>query len=414
MTHPRAIELLPANTAADTSAILAGWLLPDMGGDRLIRRFEGEFASRLGGGVASAFSAGRVALSAILDAIGVGAGDEVVVPGYTCVAVPNPILFAGARPVYADIDPATLNITAQSVEQVLTTRTRAIVAQHTFGLPAPMTSLCALARSRGIPVIEDCTHALGATYGGHAVGTLGEAAFFSFEQTKVVSAGAGGVAFTRDAALGARIQAFQARCIPMPARQARQMMGHLAYSVFMRDPRWAARFTYAAYYLSRLGLVAGPETTAAEMNCERPASFARGWSGAQARVGLSQLERLDWNLEQRRTIARTYHDRLAGTRIGLFSAPAEVAPAFVRVPVRVRDKFKLAGELRESGIQLGLWFTAPVHPAGVPQARAGYEPGTCPNAERAVAEVANLPCHPRMVTSDAVRVAEALLRSAHA
>jgi dTDP-4-amino-4,6-dideoxygalactose transaminase len=328
--------------------------------------------------------------------------------------VPNPVLFIGAKPIYADIDPLTLNITAESVARVLSPRTRAIVAQHTFGLPAPMASLALLARQRGIPLIEDCTHALGATIDCEMVGTLGDAAFFSFEQTKVVSAGAGGVTFSRDGNLGSRIAAFQSRCVAPAVRDARQIMSYLAYSLLFRDPRWASRFPHAGYYLSRLRLMAGPETTAAEMVCERPPGFSKRWSGAQARVGLSQLRQLSVNLRSRRSTAAVYAAGLAGSRVGLFHPEPSAVPSFVRYPVRVRDKPGLAADLRRVGIQLGMWFTAPVHPEGVPQARAGYLVGSCPHAEAAVADVVNLPCHPRMNAEDAQRVIEAVLASSHA
>src|SRR5689334_5824789 len=104
----RQIELLPANTSVDLTSIALGWLNPAGAGSASIERLESLFAALLGGGRARTFAGGRVALMAILDALGIGAGDEVIVPGYTCVAVPNPVLFAGAVPVYADIERSTL------------------------------------------------------------------------------------------------------------------------------------------------------------------------------------------------------------------------------------------------------------------------------------------------------------------
>lgn len=410
----RTVELLPANTTADLWAIAGGWIAPSMGDAKLMKAFEMAFAHRMGGGHASTFSAGRIALAAILEALDIGDDDEVIVPGYTCVAVPNPVLFRGAKPVYADINPSTLNISVETVTQVITSRTRAIVAQHTFGLPAPMRELAEFAKARGIAVIEDCTHALGATLDGAPVGTLSDASFFSFEQTKVVSAGAGGVAFSRDIELVRRIASFQSRCVATHSTYARRMMGHLAYYVILGDPRWSTRFPHAHYYLHRLKLIAGPETTEAEMLCEKPPGFERRWSGAQARVGLNQLARLEQNLTQRRAIADLYASSLAGSQVGVYAPLPGAVPAFVRYPIRVRDKGGLSSEMRLAGIQLGLWFTAPVHPAGVPQDRAGYQAGSCPNAEAAVVEVANLPCHPRMILADAERVVEVLLKSAHA
>ena len=116
----------------------------------------------------------------------IGEGDEVLVQAFTCVAVPNSVLWAQATPVYADID-ATLNIDPIDVEKKITNRTKAIIVQHTFGIPADMDALVALAKKHNILLIEDCAHSLGATYKGKKVGTFGDAAFFSFGRDKVVS-----------------------------------------------------------------------------------------------------------------------------------------------------------------------------------------------------------------------------------
>jgi dTDP-4-amino-4,6-dideoxygalactose transaminase len=408
------VELLPANTTKDFGAVALGWLAPNLGSEAAIAAFECHFAAGLGEGQAFSFAAGRVALAAILDALGVAAGDEVVIPAYTCVAVPNPILFAGARPVYADIERATLNLSAATVLPVLSAKTRAIVVQHTFGLPCRMDELVSLARQRGIAIIEDCSHALGASMNGRPVGVSGDASFFSLEQTKVISAGAGGVAFVRDPALASRLKAFQRKCCVPATDKTRRMMGYLAYTALLRDPRWSAKLPNAQYYLARLNLIRGPISTDEEMRCDRPADFEGRLSGAQARVGSVQLRHLADNLAQRRAIASIYDELLRDSPVTTYSGPSGSVPAYVRYPIRVRDKHGLARDLRDQAIQLGLWFTAPVHPVEVPQSKAGYAPGSCPEGESAVAVVANLPCHPRMTLADARRVAAAVIESRHA
>jgi perosamine synthetase len=408
------VELLPANTGVDMPAILLGWLAPSWRAASLVSGYEERFAGLLGGGSARAFSAGRVALAAALDALGIEAGDEIIVPGYTCVAVPNPILFAGAVPVYADVDSETLNLDPLSVIERITPKTKAIIVQHTFGYPAAVSELVQLARRYGLAVIEDCTHALGATIAGKPVGTFGDVAFFSSEQTKVISTGTGGMTYSPIPELAARIVQFANRCDPPKPANARKMMAYLAYTVVLRAPKRALRFDKADYYLQRLGLMSGPQNSPEEMRCERPESFALQLSGAQARVGLTQLGQLQHNLARRRRIASLYFQAFAGTHIQTFSSAPGSDPAFVRFPLRVRNKTAFATALAEKRIQAGLWFTAPIHPIEVSQERAGYRAGSCPTAERAVLEVANLPCHPRMTDEDARRVADAVLACEHA
>ena len=120
------------------------------------------------------FLRGRIAMCAILKALGIGRGDEVIIQAFTCVAVPCPVLATGAKPVFADIDPATFNLDPASVEARITPRTRAIVVQHTFGIPADMDSILRIARARGIYVIEDCCHTVASSYRGARVGSLGD------------------------------------------------------------------------------------------------------------------------------------------------------------------------------------------------------------------------------------------------
>src|SRR5438552_6748759 len=211
-------------------------LSPDPG--FAVDAFERAFTRAVAVPHAIAFGTGRAALWAILRALDVGAGDDVVIPGYTCVAVPNAVRFAGARPVYADIDPRTFNLTAATCERVLTPRTRALVVAHTYGLPAPMDELVALAEARGLLLIEDAAHALGSEHQGQPVGSLGDAAFFSTEHSKTISTGLGGVAATTDAALAARLRALQAACPPPDAGRVRRLLiPHLAFGLCYRNRR---------------------------------------------------------------------------------------------------------------------------------------------------------------------------------
>ena len=147
------------------------------------------------------FWKGRVALYAILRALGIGRGDEVIVPAFTCVAVPNAVLYTGAVPVYADIDEATYTLDPASVAAAMSPRTRAVLAQNTFGLSSDIEALSALAAPRGAVVIDDCTHGLGGAYRGQPNGAAADAAFYSTQWSKPISTGLGGIAVARDAAL---------------------------------------------------------------------------------------------------------------------------------------------------------------------------------------------------------------------
>ncbi|GBC96032.1 GDP-perosamine synthase [bacterium HR16] len=166
------------------------------------RLFEKEFAAFAGCEYAVAVANGSVALELALYALGIGEGDEVVVTSRTFVASASSVVLRGAKPVFADVDPNSQNITAETIRAVLTPRTKAIIAVHLAGWPCEMDEIVALARERGLWVIEDCAQAHGATYKGRPVGCLGHVAAWSFCQDKIITTGGeGGMLTTNDYAL---------------------------------------------------------------------------------------------------------------------------------------------------------------------------------------------------------------------
>jgi dTDP-4-amino-4,6-dideoxygalactose transaminase len=171
-----------------------------------VHRFEAEFAAYQEAAYGIAVTNGTVALKLALTAAGVGVGDEVIMPGYTFVATATAALEIGAIPVFADIDSGTYTLDPASVEVCITPRTRAIVPVHLGGRPADMDALMTLAQRHGLVVIEDAAQAWGASWQGRKAGTLGHAAGFSFQSSKNITAGEGGIILTNDAAIGALAQ----------------------------------------------------------------------------------------------------------------------------------------------------------------------------------------------------------------
>jgi dTDP-4-amino-4,6-dideoxygalactose transaminase len=174
------------------------------------RRFEQEFAVVAACRHGVAVANGTVALELALHALGIGAGDEVIVPSRTFIASASCVVMRGANPVIADVDATSQNITAETIRPLLSARTRAIIAVHLAGWPCDMDSIVALARERNIKVIEDCAQAHGATYKGRPVGSLGDAAAFSFCQDKIMTTGGeGGMLTTNDDPAWARAKSFR-------------------------------------------------------------------------------------------------------------------------------------------------------------------------------------------------------------
>lgn len=361
----------------------------------VVSRFEKAFALWLGADRAFAFWKGRVATYAILKALGVGEGDEVILPGYTCVMDVNPVKYLGAQPVYVDIEPVTYNMRVGVLEARITPRTKAIVAQHTYGYPCDMDPIIDIGARHGIPVIEDCCLALGSTYKGKRCGTFGLAAYWSFQWNKPFTTGIGGMATTSDKDLAARIEAVCAADLRPPPPKAAWLLAaqRWAYRTLVY-PRTTALATSLFRWLTRRGAVVGSSDTG-EFTPEMADDFFMGMSAGQARAGLRQLGKIDRNLAHRRRMREVYDDLLREAGWPVPALPATMDPVLVRYPVRVADKARAVAEAPKNLVELGTWFECPLHPIETPMEKYDYHEGLCPEAEKACREVVNLPTHPR-------------------
>src|SRR5213593_118936 len=189
-----------------TQAIRSGTLTSTKG--TFVKTLERQFADLLGVRHAYACASGTAAVHTAIAAIDPEPGDEIITSPITDMGALTPILYQGAIPVFADVDPDTLNVTAATLEPRLSARTRAIIVTHLFGNPCEMREILSLARARDIPVIEDCAQAFLAGHEGRPVGTLGAIGCFSLQQGKHVTTGEGGLVVTNDDALARRIYLF--------------------------------------------------------------------------------------------------------------------------------------------------------------------------------------------------------------
>ncbi len=269
-----------------------------------------------------AVSSGTAGLHLCIRALGIGPGDEVIVPSFTFIAAANAIRYEGAMPVFVDIDTITLNLDPVCVEAAITPRTRAIMVVHTFGVPAEMDALLDIARRHNLRIIEDACEAIGATYRGQRVGSFGDAAGFAFYPNKQITTGEGGMVVTRD---------------PHLAKEIRAMRNQGRYESDAWHQHSVLGFNY------RLS----------EIACA---------------LGCAQMRRLDAILAARETVARLYDHALAGCtdierpsihlpnrHISWFVYVIRLAPNFTQ-----QDRDTLAQKLISQGIACGRYF-APIH-----------------------------------------------------
>ena len=358
-------------------------------------------------GDAAVFSlgSGRSALAACLKAAGIGAGDEVLLSSYTCLAVPTAVIAAGARPVYVDINPDTLNVNADDVLAAMSPRVRAVVVQHTLGKAAPVLPIVEGARRRGVLVIEDCALSIGSRVGDRLVGTFGDAAFFSMELSKTLSSGWGGILVVHDRRLAAAVRALYAT-LPAPGRWcATRDLWQTAISAWCHQP---ALFHAVGKYVLFLGFKSGlfrRSTPAVELDGGIASDFIVKMGGAQA-----ALARLQWRDLGAIAAACENHARTLRTALRQLDIPTPGAPGdgevgvAPRVSFLVPDRQAAMAYFLARGIDLGEWFDGPLCP--VPNSPVfNYDAKAYPDAGRVAAHVVNVPCHSRMTARDVAHVA---------
>jgi len=364
--------------------------------ESVLSEYQQRFAAWFGCGTAFAFWKGRVALYAILKAAGVGQADEVILPGYTCVMNVNPIKYLGAKPVYVDIEPRTFNINPGLLAKKITGRTKAIIAQHTYGYTCDMDAVMDIAGRKGLMVIEDCCLALGSRYKGKLAGTFGKASYFSSQWNKPYTTGLGGMALVNHKALSEKVEELVRNEARWPEfAEVIMLWAQLCAYRMLVYPRTTALVQNVFRRLARRGAVLG-SSTQQEFQPVMPADFFKRISPMQARSGLRQLKMLDENVANREAMAQLYDKLLGekGWRVREFDKSV-MRPVMVRYPVRVTEKAGALAEAAKAGVELGSWFECPLHPKETPMEIYDYKIGMCPEAEKASAQVVNLPLHPR-------------------
>ena len=328
-----------------------------------VKAFESEFAAALSSRIAVGVSNGTDALRVALEAAGVGAGDEVVVPSFTFIATATAVSAVGARPVFADVDEKTLTITADSVRRVLTPLAKAVIPVHLFGQPADMDPLLALAREKGLAVVEDCAQAHLSSYKGRTVGSIGDFGAFSFYPSK--NLGAAGDA-------GAILAQDEAR-----AELCRQL-------------RNCGRVTGGpAYKHARVG-----------QNCRLDELQA-----AILRVKLPHLR--EWT-DGRRAAARRYVEGLQGLPLRLPDLGSQGdSHSFHLFVIRTERRDALAKHLTERGIGNGVYYPIPIHRQPAYE-KLAPQAGSLPVTEAAAAAALALPMFPELEPAEVDEVCKAV------
>jgi len=319
-----------------------------------VKEFENKWAEYHGVRYAIAVSSGTAALHLALLAHRIGPGDEVITTPFSFIASSNAILMTGARPVFADIDPATYNIAPSYIPSLITRRTKAILPVHLYGYPANMDAISEIAEEHRLPVIEDSCQAIGASIRGKKVGTFGTGCF-SLYATKNITTGEGGMITTNDDEIN---------------RQCRLLRHH-----GMSQPYIQETFGYN-YRMTDIA----------------------------AAIGLVQLSRLDHFTRTRIRNAAFYLSRLDNVTLPFLQEGH--SHVFHQFTIRVKNRNQAAARLKNKGVGTGIYYQTPIHMQ--PFYRSIAPSVFAPEAEKAGREVLSIPVHPALTVEEREHVAKAV------
>ena len=338
----------------------------------------------------SFFWKGRVALYALMKAYGIKKDDEVILPAFTCVVVPNAIIYCEAKPVYVDINPQTLNCDAEKIRKKITEKTKFIIAQNTFGLSSDLDAIMVIAKEKNIIVIEDCTHGLGGFYKGRKNGTIADASFFSTQWNKPFSTGIGGMAFVHDKYVAEKMKSIEKTSKAPSFLERVQLSVLLSVRSIMKAPAvyWPMIKLYR--FLSKNNLVVGSSQGNELDNPILPDDFLKQMANVQLKKGISELMKLNQYVSHRVKVAAQYDEALRKLGIKINSNSDN---AYLKYPLLIKDR-KLFFELAaKKNIELGDWFISPIHPITEQFHLWQYDYGKFPIAEYVSAQIVNLPTH---------------------
>jgi len=380
--------------------------------DAAVSGLEEVFSGFIGQEYCFAFNSGRTAFLAILQALNIKEGDEVLVQGLTCAVLITPILYLKAKPVFVDID-ETLNIDPVDLKNKITSKTKAIVVQHTFGWPAKIAEIKEIAKERNIFLIEDCAHSLGSQYDGSYCGTFGDASFFSFGRDKVISSVFGGMASTNNKSIALGIKQFQQELKqPSFCWTLKQLLSPILINSFVLPlysfgglGKWVLAFLQKTRILPR-------PVSEKEKHGKMPKQFIKKMPDKLAVLAKHQLAKLERFNKRRKDMAAFYAQELRG---GSFIMPFDRSlgknnPNFMKFPVLVNTNPRIILEKAiKANILLGDgWRKTPIVPFDTNIKKMGYQLGSCPKAEGIAACLINLPTHINISQEGALRIVDFL------
>ncbi len=355
-----------------------------------IKEYEDKVKSKLNAKNIYTFASGRMGLYSILKSIGIKIGDEIIIPSFTCVVVPNAILYCGARPVYCDINENDFNIDVSKIEALITSKTKVLYAQHTFGQMCNIKAIMELARKYNLLVIEDAALALGAKVDGKYAGTIGDFGFFSTDRSKVINTGLGGIVSVNNEKYLTEFNNYYNNVPFLDKHYTKKIVRTFVLNLITLHPYfyWIGKFFNAV--LSKLNLMTyfldeQLHNLKDVKNYPYPAKF----SNVLAKIGISQIENLDSNLANRKKIVKFYNKILNIYSSEYINSEENI---FLRYSFLIKNRDYWEKRFSKK-IDLSIWFKTIASGKNNNFEEIGYKMGTNKVSEFVCKHIFNLPTH---------------------
>jgi dTDP-4-amino-4,6-dideoxygalactose transaminase len=371
-----------------------------------IENLEEEFKKYLDVKYAVSFNSGRSSLYAILKALNLEESSGVLLQAFTCNAVPNPVLWADLKPVYVDCNNDDFNINIEDLKTKITPQTKAVIVQHTFGLPANMDEIRSACQENNLILIEDCAHSLGAEWKGQKVGTFGRAAFYSFSRDKVISSVYGGVAVTNDDQIGKKLQDLQKQFGQPSSFWVFQQIFHPIFLNFVVLPIYNFLDLGKIFLILSQALhLLSKAVSWKEKRGKRPDYFPKALPNALAMMAINQFSKLNKFHFHRQRAFNYYAESLKGTSYVLPVQNDQLKQSYLRFTLKHPKAHEIIYDAwHKQNILIGDWYTTPIAPFDTKLDEMQYKMGMCKNAEDLAKKTFNLPTHINISKDDAERI----------
>jgi len=352
-------------------------------------RLEKDFQAYLGMNHAFAFSKGRHALAAILSALQLDNGDEVILPGYTCVVVPNSISYNGLKPVYCDIELDTFGPSLESIKKLVTRKTKVIIAQHTYGLVCrDYEDILSFAKKNNIYIIDDCAQATGAMYKNKKLGYFATASFYSLQHSKIITCGDGGIAATNDDSIAKKIKAIQKKSKEVEEDWVINTLYTIKRLFYYNKNIFLGRLVYNYYNL--LGRTTPVNFKKDEISGSVGTDYIKKLPNSLAILAIHQLNKIDALNQKRLTNAEIWSDWALSNNLSTPYIAPNTFPAYLRFPILINeDNENKIIQSFEGQLNIGDWMDSFLTGAS---STKQPDPATLPNAKYAINNIVNLPC----------------------